>query len=245
MISNTKVLGAAGVASALTRAARSLAQAVADYQIWITANGETEKMQLPVNPEKLEVSIGTKNESVQIAGLGEILILQNRPAVQIKFSSFFPAADFPGIKISGQNPLTLIKTLESWKKGTQPVHLIITQAGINLYCAISNLDYNQIGGDVGTINYSISLKEYREIAVRQVEVNTTTETATVQTEEPRVDNTVTPKTYTVKSGDCLWNIAKELYGNGADYTKIYEANKDVIGGNPNLIYPGQTFTIPE
>ena len=51
-------------------------------------------------------------------------------------------------------------------------------------------------------------------------------------------------TYTVKKGDNLWTIAKRLYGSGADYTKIYEANKDVIGKNPNLIYPGQTFTIP-
>ena len=51
-------------------------------------------------------------------------------------------------------------------------------------------------------------------------------------------------TYTVKSGDSLWKIAKQLYGSGADWKKIYEANKDVIGSNPNLIYPGQTFTIP-
>jgi nucleoid-associated protein YgaU len=28
------------------------------------------------------------------------------------------------------------------------------------------------------------------------------------------------------------------------YTKIYEANKDLIGGNPNLIYPGQQLVIP-
>ena len=53
-----------------------------------------------------------------------------------------------------------------------------------------------------------------------------------------------PKTYTVKSGDCLWNIAKKYYGNGAQYTKIYNANRGVIGGNPNLIYPGQVLTIP-
>ena len=51
-------------------------------------------------------------------------------------------------------------------------------------------------------------------------------------------------TYTVKKGDNLWNLAKKFYRNGADYIKIYEANRDVIGGNPSLIYPGQTFTIP-
>ena len=52
------------------------------------------------------------------------------------------------------------------------------------------------------------------------------------------------KTYTVKAGDCLWNIAKKFYGKGSDYTKIYNANKGTIGSNPNLIYPGQVFTIP-
>ena len=51
------------------------------------------------------------------------------------------------------------------------------------------------------------------------------------------------QTYTVKSGDCLWNIAKKFYGNGAQYTKIYNANKGIIK-NPNLIYQGQVLTIP-
>lgn len=51
-------------------------------------------------------------------------------------------------------------------------------------------------------------------------------------------------TYTVKKGDNLWTLAKKFYGSGADYTKIYETNRGVIGGNPSLIYPGQTFTIP-
>lgn len=51
------------------------------------------------------------------------------------------------------------------------------------------------------------------------------------------------RTYTVKRGDCLWNIAKRFYGNGALYTKIYDANTKKIA-NPNLIYPGQVFVIP-
>lgn len=51
-------------------------------------------------------------------------------------------------------------------------------------------------------------------------------------------------TYTVQPGDNLWTIAQNLYGSGADYSKIYEANQGLIGGNPGLIYPGQTLTIP-
>ena len=51
------------------------------------------------------------------------------------------------------------------------------------------------------------------------------------------------RTYSVKKGDCLWNIAKKFYGNGSAYTKIYDANTNKIA-NPNLIYPGQVFVIP-
>lgn len=51
------------------------------------------------------------------------------------------------------------------------------------------------------------------------------------------------RTYTVKKGDCLWKIAKQFYGNGALYTKIYDANTNQIA-NPNLIYVGQVFVIP-
>lgn len=61
--------------------------------------------------------------------------------------------------------------------------------------------------------------------------------------KPPVQPTVQTKTYTVKKGDCLWNIAKKYYGKGSQYTKIYNANKDKIK-NPNLIYPGQVLNIP-
>lgn len=49
--------------------------------------------------------------------------------------------------------------------------------------------------------------------------------------------------YTVKTGDCLWDIAKRYYGDGSQYIKIYNANRDKIK-NPDLIYPNQKFLIP-
>ncbi|MBR4126568.1 MAG: LysM peptidoglycan-binding domain-containing protein [Alphaproteobacteria bacterium] len=47
----------------------------------------------------------------------------------------------------------------------------------------------------------------------------------------------------VIKGDCLWAIAKQLYGSGFAYVTIYQANKNQIK-NPDLIYPNQVFVLP-
>jgi len=51
-------------------------------------------------------------------------------------------------------------------------------------------------------------------------------------------------TYVVKSGDSLSKIAKEVYKDAKRWPEIYEANKKLIGDNPNLIKPGQKLIIP-
>lgn len=51
--------------------------------------------------------------------------------------------------------------------------------------------------------------------------------------------------HVVVSGDTLSGIAKKYYDDAGKYMKIYEANKDVIGGDPNLIKPGMELVIPE
>ncbi len=49
---------------------------------------------------------------------------------------------------------------------------------------------------------------------------------------------VTDADYVVKSGDCLWTIAEQQLGSGYKWVDIYRPNRQVIGRNPNLIYPG-------
>ena len=51
------------------------------------------------------------------------------------------------------------------------------------------------------------------------------------------------RTYTVQSGDTLWAIAERFYGNGSEWNKIQDANRDQIQ-NPDMIQPGQVLTIP-
>lgn len=48
----------------------------------------------------------------------------------------------------------------------------------------------------------------------------------------------------ISRGDSLWALSRLAYGDGARYSVIFKANRDKIH-NPNLIYPGQTFVMPQ
>lgn len=213
------------------------------YRIWMEGDGL--KFQLPVNPESIKISRNGANESVTIANLGESTLIQNPKALVISFSSFFPANYF-----SGCNPKKIaiphyyIYGILGWQRKKIPIKLYITGCCITYNVTIENFQYSQSGGDVGTYEYSITLKQYTPIKVVQLDVNKLKKTVSVKKTSARVNTQSKPKTYTVKQGDCLWNIAKKYYGDGSLYTKIYNSNKKIIGSNPNLIYPGQVLTIP-
>ena|SRR5687768_13203049 len=51
------------------------------------------------------------------------------------------------------------------------------------------------------------------------------------------------RTYTVRAGDTLSKIAKQQLGDGNDYMKIFEANRDQLT-DPDKIKPGQVLKIP-
>lgn len=67
---------------------------------------------------------------------------------------------------------------------------------------------------------------------------------------PEAPSTGTPasvpliQAVTVQKGDTLWAISQDRYGEGLLYVKVFEANRDNIR-DPDLIYPGQIFSIPE
>ncbi|MBK1623899.1 hypothetical protein CKO32_10010 [Afifella marina DSM 2698] len=52
-----------------------------------------------------------------------------------------------------------------------------------------------------------------------------------------------PRSIIIRRGDNLWTLSRRNYGQGIRYTTIYAANQDQIR-NPDLIYPGQVFTLP-
>lgn len=214
------------------------------YQMYVKQGYDT--FRFPVLPEKVELSYSSNNDSIRVCGVGEVTIIQDEDAVVLKFESFFPATYFSGCDYKDiPNPQSAVNKLNEMKKSRKPVRLTITGGlGASMYATIEDFKTWEEGGDVGTIYYSIKFKEYKETTIRQIKVNVSNKKASISGTSSRTNPTPSARTYTVVRGDCLWNIAKKFYGSGAKYTVIYNANKGVIGGNPNLIYPGQVLTIP-
>lgn len=218
------------------------------YQIWIEYGKKRE--QLPVNPEKISFKISGNNKSVNIVDLGEAIIPQAPKAEEISFSSFFPGKECQGMqyaptsRVMAKYFVTMFIQLMQEKT---VIRLVITGCGFVLPCVVDSFDFYEKGGDVGTFYYTVKFKEYR--TVKMFKIDTSKGKASVAKKTPSRANTKqVPQTYTVKAGDCLYNIAKKYYGDGSKYTIIRDANKDVIskhGSNPNMIWVGDILTIPK
>ena len=102
---------------------------------------------------------------------------------------------------------------------------------------------------ISTSGYSHSATVIKTDFGSEIKVATTSSKKATTTKKKEEKVASTPKakdakrTYTVKKGDSLWKIAKQYYGNGALYTKIYDANTNQVA-NPNLIKVGQKLIIP-
>ena len=64
-----------------------------------------------------------------------------------------------------------------------------------------------------------------------------------QVDTSNLENIKEETLYVIQKGDTLWKVAEIYYKNGAKYTDIVEANKEVIK-DADKIYPGQTIVIP-
>lgn len=196
-------------------------------------------LRFPVAPTELQVQIGPKTLSFSPISLGDVEVPKGRQPVRLSMSGLFPGTgrSLPGV--NGQLPNDIVAQIKAWSDNAynKPLRFIVTTTPWNLLVFISNFEPTHRGGH-GDVWYSLSLTEWRPLVVQEVGQVKIQSTAT-----KRPDTRPRPKTYTVKAGDSLWKIAQRIYGNGNQWTKIYEANRDKIK-NPDLIYPGQKLTIP-
>lgn len=214
------------------------------YALTLTL-GDT-ALRLPVLPEKLEVSSAGKNEIVTVLGLGEVLRLKRPGLRTVAWEGVFPlrAAPYTGAE-APVNPPEAVRAIQKAREDCRPVALELSGGGldVNGSFGIGDFDCEERGGEPGDIYYTIELTAWVDHTAQKLVLNALTGQAEEQPPQ-REGGPETPKTYTVAAGDSLWAIARRCYGSGGRWREIYEANRDVVGANPNLIYPGQVLHLP-
>lgn len=134
-------------------------------------NYDNQVVQLPVNPEKVEVKFSGNNTTSEIIKLGEINILRDRKLQEISFESFFPDGEwFPGIRTLGKfkKPEFYKKFLRTIMDNKKPCRLVITGININVKCSVELFEYYHQAGDHEDAYYSLKFKEYRDYKITTI-----------------------------------------------------------------------------
>lgn len=239
------------------------------YDFYFTIDNEV--LVLPITPSEVSITSGSNNKVITLISEGEVNILKSPSLMEIEFDARFPMRNYPYARDTGFNFEYYFNKFADVKQNKQSLRFSIVRStpsgkltwgtGVsnddNLY-SLEELSTKESADEGDDVIVSFKLKKYKPYGVKTIKVVNQKPQSTSTSNKPRSNNNKTAKSkqYTVKSGDCLWNIAKKFYGSGAKWKTIYNANKTVIektankyrngkgSSNGHWIYPGTKLTIP-
>lgn len=211
--------------------------------------GETE---MPQVPSKITTKISGNNKTLFLIDGPQINILKDPKLTDVSFDLIIPQVSYPWVSDlqTADYYLGMFETLFTSK---EPFQWILNRAkpnGTSLFnssmtVSLENYSIVDDATEGLDITVKIELKQWRDYGTRTLTVS---DDGTATVSETERDTSSSPasseqSSYTVVSGDCLWNIAKKYLGDGSRYTEIVELNSGLID-DPDLIYPGQVLTLP-
>lgn len=195
-------------------------------------NGE-ERIYFTVNPARLTVTRPNENRVRSLAMGGTVNIWGGRGLREVKLTTFLPAATSPFY--NGQEPESVLAMLKSWQDSGDPVRLIISGSDINDAFLIEDVSETLAEGD-RDVGLTLTLREYKFKSALAALAGG----SAASVSKTRTDERVTPKTYTVKKGDTLWDIACRYYGDGTKWGAI--AAKNGVA-DPRKLQIGKVLTL--
>ena len=206
-------------------------------------------IRFPVTPSEVlcETSANISTESVN--DLGNVSLFSGVELKTIPISSFFPNRQYSFCTYSNvEPPYEFVSKIEKWQNEGKKLRYIVSDGYTNIPVMINSFSYREQDG-TGDVYFDLSLIEYKEIKLNKTtssssnnSSNNSTDRTTENAPKPSGEN----KTHKVEKGDSLWAIAQKYYGDGSQYPKIKEANKDKYTSlkNNNIIYTNMELVIP-
>ena len=218
------------------------------YRLYLKQDGK--QILLPVTPSEIETKTGNKNKAVYILNFGEMNLAKKPGLQEIRFTALLPGRMYSFVQTENgfHEPEYFLNCFKEYKAAAKPVQLILFRKlvdGTLLFCGNMDVlleDYTvtEKGGEQGDFWVEMHWKEWK--AAKSIRYSVKSQNGgNVLVEQGQERQAKTPaSTYTVKKGDCLWNIAKNQLGDGTKYKEI--AQKNGIS-DPNKIYPGQVLKL--
>ena len=214
------------------------------YEVYI------DDMLLPIPPQKIPIKYPGQNETATLINGEEINITRPPGLAEISIDVVLPQMDYPCAMWDGsvEDAEEFISRLQDLKESGDTFEFIVIRDSFDTNMDVTLEDY-KVSDDVKEgldLVVSITMKEARHYGTKIMNFAIVPEqpipaAASPEPERPAAQPQV--KTYTVKSGDGLWNIAKKQLGDGNRWKEIHNLNLDKIS-NPNLIHAGLVLVMP-
>lgn len=142
------------------------------YNIYISQNVNNELMvlKLPANPEEIEFQYEIDNKKYNVLGIGDVIRIGTKGLEGFTVKSYFPASESPDVAM-----YTLKKMMSNMEKLKTPLNFKLNKLqgnkfslDINMNVTVDSFSYGEKGGEVGDIEYSLKMTEYREHKARVV-----------------------------------------------------------------------------
>lgn len=231
------------------------------YTFYFSDGGDV--LTFPITPGELTIKVGSNNKVVTLISEGDINILKSPSLIDVEFEARFPMRKYPYSR-NADNFQSYYDKFEELKEKKKPFRFIVARTtpggrrtwDTNLLMALEEFEITENADEGDDVLVNFKLKQYKEYGVKKLKVKNSNPTTTSTSSQSRNTNKSSKsQNYTVKSGDCLWNISKKFYGNGSDWTIIYNANKSAIeadakkhgknsSSNGHWVFPGLKLTIP-
>lgn len=226
-----------------------------------------DKVLLPVAPPKIKTDIRNKNKTIELINDGEVNLLKTPGLTEISFTILLPNVKYPFGKYPDgfKNSAYFLGVFEQYKVSKKPFQFIISRTlpngtvpfHTNLRMSLEDYSYEDTTAEGFDIKVTLNLKQYKDYGTKTVKIgaNNTASVSNAPKRSTGAGANNTGKSYTIKSGDTLSNIAKSKMGKASLWRTLYSANQTVIenaakargkksSNNGHWIYPGTVLRIP-
>lgn len=197
------------------------------------------KTQFPIAPEKIAIKVKGNNKTINLINESEVNQIKKNKLAEISFDLLLPNQDYPFATYPDgfQDAYFYLTKIKYFKNKTKPFKLKIIRTNpkgddlwdTSLDVTLEEYTINEDANDGLDVKVSVTLKEYVEYGVTRIKVKKDDKgKPKAGKKKDPVKKKPKATSYTVKSGDTLWAIAKRHLGSGSKWRTIYNANKPVI-----------------